>query len=249
MVAHFYNRSLAKHGKVDGLALIKFQDKNPAVGMTAEVNVPSNIKLDQPWIGENPIGDWYWGPNYSYDAINLVRSLLEYTSRGGNYACAVPLTPEGDLEPACLTMLREMGEWMRVNGEGIYGNRAWKIWGEGDPRPDPKRPNEPGRPLVHRGKLGKDTAALPFNTRDFRFTVGRDGALYVWCMTVPQAGETLRVRSLGRAAGLLQGTIASAQLLGGGEVRWEQGADALVISCPASMPLRHAVGFQIKLRD
>jgi len=32
VVAHFYNRSLAKHGRVDGIALIKFQDKNPAVG-------------------------------------------------------------------------------------------------------------------------------------------------------------------------------------------------------------------------
>jgi alpha-L-fucosidase len=211
--------------------------------------VPANIKLDQPWIGENPIGDWYWGPNYSYDPINLVRSLLEYTSRGGNYACAVPLTPEGDLEPACLTMLQEMGAWMKVNGAGIYGSTAWKAWGEGEPRPDPKRPNEPGRPLIHRGKLGQETAALPFNTSDFRFTLGRDGSVYAWCMTVPKPGEKLRIRTLGRDAKLLDRPIASLRLLGAGEVRWQQDADALVITCPTAMPFRHAVGFKLTLRD
>jgi alpha-L-fucosidase len=249
VVAHFYNRSLARHGRVEGIAFVKFQAGNPAIGLTSEVGVPAGIKLDQPWIGENPIGDWYWGPDYSYDAVNLVRSLLEYVARGGNYACAVPLTPEGDLEPACVAMLREVGAWMRVHGGGIYGSSAWKTWGEGDLRPDPKRPGEPGRPLVHRGKLGKETAALPFNTRDFRFTRGRDGALYVWCLAVPAPGEQLRVRALGRAAGLLERPVAAVTLLGGGAVRWEQGEDALTIEFPAGGEWRHAVGFRVAGRD
>jgi alpha-L-fucosidase len=68
-------------------------------------------------------------------------------------------------------------------------------------------------------------------------------------MTVPKPGEKLRVRSLGRAAGLLSGPIASITLLGGGDVRWEQNADALVITCPTAMPFRHAVGFKLTLRD
>lgn len=247
VVAHFYNRSLARHGRVEGIAFVKFQDKNPAIGMTSEVNVPANIKTDQPWIGENPIGDWYWGPNYSYDTINLVRSLLEYTSRGGNYACAVPLTPEGDLEPACMTMLQEMGAWMKTNGAGIYGSKAWKTWGEGQQVPDASRPDQPPRPLVHRGKLGKATAELPFNTTDFRFTLGSDGAVYAWCMTVPKPGETLRIRSLGRDAGLLDRAIASISLLGGNDVRWTQTGDALTIECPPAMPFQHAVSFRVVL--
>lgn len=73
VVADFYNRSLKNHGKVDTLALIKFQSGNPAVGMTYENNVPSNINTSQPWIGENPIGDWHYAPHYHYAAINLVR--------------------------------------------------------------------------------------------------------------------------------------------------------------------------------
>lgn len=246
VVAHFYNRSLARHGRVDGLALIKFQSGNPAVGMTAEVGVPSTIKSDQPWIGENPIGDWYWQPGCHYHAVNLVRSLLEYASRGGNYACAVPLTPEGDLEPECLAMLKDMGAWMRRNGAGIYGSTAWKTWGEGTPRPDPARPAAAPGLLIHRGKLGAETAALPFDTSDFRFTHGADGCIYAWCMVVPAPGTRLAIRSLGRAAGLLEESIASVELLGAGEVAWDQTDEALVVACPAALPFHHAVGFRIK---
>ncbi len=241
VVAHYYNRSLARHGKVDTLALIKFQGGNPAVGLTSELNVPGDIKRDQPWIGENPIGDWYYGPGYYYHAVNLVRSLLEYASRDGNYACAVPIDPEGGLEPECVAMLKDIGEWMEINGAGIYGSTSWKRWGEGQVIN--------GRPLVHQGRLSRATAELPFNTTDFRFTVGRDGSLYVWCMTVPKPGEILRVLSLGSDSGLLDRPVKMVTLMGGLEVQRNQKTDALEITCPDSMPFRHAVGFKVTLRQ
>lgn len=235
VVADFYNRSLKKHGKVDTLALIKFQAGNPAVGMTYENNVPAKINTSQPWIGENPIGDWYYGPNYCYEPVNLIRSLLEYASRDGNYACAVPVDPEGGLEPECVTMLKDIGTWMKINGEGIYGSKAWKKWGE----------SASDKPLVHQGKLTRETAALPFKTSDFRFTVGKDGSLYAWCMTVPKPGEVLTIKSLGTAAGMLEKPIKSVELLGGPSVIHHQDADALGITCPESMPFKHAVGFKL----
>jgi alpha-L-fucosidase len=246
VVADFYNRSLAQHGKVDTLALIKFQAGNPAVGMTSENNVPNQIKNDQPWIGENPVGDWYYAPNYYYDAINLVHSLLEYTSRGGNYACAVPVTPEGSLEPDCLKMLRDMGDWMKINGEGIYGSSAWKKWGEGQLLPGPKNHNVK-HPLVQEGKLGRVTAALPFNTTDFRFTLGNDGNVFAWCMVVPKPGALLKIISLGTKAGLLDKPIKSISLLGSLEkIEWQQKAKTLEIKCPDAMPFHYAVGFKIE---
>lgn len=236
VVADFYNRALLRHGKLDVLALIKFQSGNPGVGMTSEVSVPSKPKTDQPWIGENPIGDWYYGPGYDYSPVNLIRSLLEYASRDGNYACAVPVTPEGDLEPACVAMLKEIGAWMAINGEGIYGSRAWKKWGEGR--------NE--KPLVHQGRLTSATARLPFSGSDIRFTVAKDGSLYAWCMAVPKPGEALEIKSLGAAAKLLDKPIKRITLLGGPAVVWKQEPDALHLQCPAAMPFKHAVGFKVE---
>ena len=240
VVAHYYNRSLAKHGKVDTLALIKFQNGNPSVGMTSEQAVPNKIKTDQPWIGENPIGDWYYGPNYHYAAVNLVRSLLEYASRDGNYACAVPVDPEGALEPECVTMLQDMGQWMKINGEGIYGSKAWKVWGEGEGGIEKSR--------VHQGTLTKASAEKSFSNKDFRFTVGKDGSLYAWCLTVPKPGEILEIKALGSDAKLLDKPIKSVKLLGAKEVFHKQEAAALKISCPKAMPFQHAVGFKIELQ-
>ncbi len=235
VVAHFYNRALAKHGKVDTLALIKFQKGNPAVGVTSEVGVPRDIKRDQAWIGENPVGDWYYGPNYHYAAVNLVRSLLEYASRGGSYACAVPVTPDGDLEPACVQMLADMGAWMKINGGGLYGSTAWKKWGEG-----------PGK--VFSGKLGAETAAMKYGESDFRFTQGKDGSVYAWCLTVPRPGAKLRILALGTNAKLLDRPIKSIHLLGGPDVDYHQTTEALCLTCPDAMPFRHAVGFKFSFQ-
>jgi alpha-L-fucosidase len=169
-----------------------------------------------------------------------VRSLLEYASRDGNYACAVPVDPEGALEPQCVTMLQEMGRWMKINGEGIYGSKAWKVWGEGEAGIEKSR--------VHQGTLNKESAGKTFSTRDFRFTVGKDGSLYAWCLAVPQAGEVLEIKALGSDARLLDRPIKSVKSLGGGEVSHKQETGALKIACPENaMPLAHAVGFRIEL--
>jgi alpha-L-fucosidase len=227
VVAHFYNRSLAKHGKVDTLALIKFQAGNPSVGMTYEVNVPNRIMAGQPWIGENPVGDWYYGPNYTYNAVNLVRSLLEYASRGGNYACAVPVDPEGGLEPQCVAMLKDMGEWMRVNGAGIYGSSAWHKWGE-------------GTVVMPNGPLSQAQVNTPYTAADIRFT-RKDGNLFAWLMAWPEDGKVV-IRSLADNAGKVTGV----HLLGSeAKLDWEQTPAGLVVKLPAAKPCQFAWGLRI----
>ena len=228
VVAHFYNRALALHGKVDTLALIKFQQGNPAVGMTYEVNLPQAIMTNQAWIGENPIGDWYYGPGYTYEAVTLVRSLLEYASRGGNYACAVPVDPDGGLEPACAAMLKRIGEWMRVNGEGIYGSRAWTRWGEGGV-------------VMPNGKLGPAQVNTPYTAADLRFTHKAD-ALYAWLMAWPADGRVV-IRSLAAGAG----AVRDVRLLGSeAKLEWKQTAEGLEVRLPAERPCDFAWGLRIE---
>ena len=76
-------------------------------------------------------------------------------------------------------MMRRIGAWLRVNGDAIYGSKAWVKLGEGEVV-DGKLRVAPG------GKLGQRHADFRFTTRDFRFTVGSDGCLYAFCMAVPQ---------------------------------------------------------------
>ena len=137
---------------------------------------------------------------------------------------------------------------MKINGEGIYDSTAWKIIGEGEKVSDPAKPNDPPRLRVPpgRGGMGKAHAEFAFTERDFRFTVGKDGSLYAWCMTLPKSGAELTIKSLGTDAKLFEGGIKSVTLLGSkAKLDWKQTADGLVIQYPKSDKLKLAVGFKI----
>lgn len=241
VIASYYNRTLMTHGKVDVFSIVKF---HPAGGngivTTFEGRYPKDIKTDQAWIGENAVGDWYWAPDFIYSSDAVIRFLLECISRDGCYAVNIPMRPDGSLENSCIQMLQEIGNWMKINGEGIYGSKAWVKLGEG---------KDDKLKMLPMGQIGKAQADFVFSQDDFRFTVGKDGNLYAFCMTVPPAGAQLTIKSLGSKQGLLDKSILSVTMLGCNEkLTWQQEATALHITCPASMPYKTAICFKIKLK-
>lgn len=59
--------------------------------------------------------------NWKSPAI-LIRQLLQVISRGGNYLLNVGPTSEGLIPDASVERLAEVGQWLRVNNEAVYGN-------------------------------------------------------------------------------------------------------------------------------
>jgi alpha-L-fucosidase len=57
-------------------------------------------------------------------AQTLVRNLIDCASKGGNYLLNVGPTSEGVFPDASIERLKEIGDWMRVNREAIYGTTA-----------------------------------------------------------------------------------------------------------------------------
>ncbi len=248
-MAHYYNHTLAKRGTVDTFSVIKFHQGTRGVARTYEGSFPRDINTNQLWFGENAVGDWFYRPGFVYDPGMVIRALLEYMARGGNYTVCISLTPDGDLDEGNQYVLREVGAWMKINGEGIYASHAWKIIGEGETTSNPARPNDPPRlkSPPGRGGMGQAHADFKFSEQDFRFTVGKNGALYAWCMTLPKPGAELTIKSLGSDAKLFDGEIKSVTLLGSdAKLDWKQTAAGLVIQYPKDAKLKMAVGFRIQ---
>lgn len=58
--------------------------------------------------------------DYKSDA-DLIRLLADVVRRGGNLLLNVGPTPDGEIPQPQQDRLRALGEWMRINGESIYG--------------------------------------------------------------------------------------------------------------------------------
>ena len=239
VMADYYNRMLRKRGKVDGFSIIKFRRPTNGAVNTAEFEFPDTINASQPWIREAPVGDWFYAPGFTYDSGAMIRYIIEAVCRDGNAALNIPMRPDGSIEDACVTMLEEVGQWMQVNGEAVYGSRAWTTLGEGETK-DGKLRKLPG------GKLDKHHAEFRFTPQDIRFTVGRNGKLYAFTLSVPEGGQVVRIKSMGKASGNLQ-KVKRVSLLGyKGKLKWTQADDALEVTYPATADLKTSAVFRIE---
>jgi len=228
MVADYYNRTLKNHRKDNTFAVIKFCPVNRGLVNTSESGIEGGVKTDQVWMAENAVGDWFYAPGFYYDVKAVIWQLLEAVSRDGNYTVCISLMPDGTFDEGSTKLLKDIGKWMKVNGEGIYGSRAWKVSSEGTV-------SLPG------SKLGKEHAETPFTGKDIRFTVGKDGALYAWLMAWPENNRALITSLAG-----YKGKIIDVKLLGSAEkVKWQMTDDGLEAVFPARKSQDFAIGLKI----
>jgi len=54
----------------------------------------------------------------------LIRNLIDIASKSGNFLLNVGPKADGTIPVESVTGLREMGKWMKVNGEAIYGTKG-----------------------------------------------------------------------------------------------------------------------------
>jgi alpha-L-fucosidase len=54
----------------------------------------------------------------------LVKTLVDTTSKGGNFLLNIGPMADGAVPAKCVASLKEIGDWLQINGEAIYGASA-----------------------------------------------------------------------------------------------------------------------------
>ena len=101
--------------------------------VTPEQAIPEH-PLDIPWESCITMGNSFsYVPNDAYKpAKKIVETLIKIISRGGNYLLNIAPGPNGDFDQIAYDRLKEISEWINVNGSAVYASRPIAPYHEGD---------------------------------------------------------------------------------------------------------------------
>lgn len=228
--AFYYNSSL-KYG--DHVGVINYKDfamQEHSAVLDIERGQLGDIRPLY-WQTDTSVSNRSWG--YIKDDTFkspqfIVDQLIDIVSKNGNLLMNIGPRSDGTIPEEVQQVLLDVGAWLNVNGEAIYGTRPWRIYGEG--------PTKPAAGSFH------DTDVSNYTAEDFRFTTKGD-VLYAIGLGWPTKREAV-IRSLALTPG--SGQVRSVALLGSdAKLQFEQRADGLHAQLPAQPPAKYAYVLRI----
>jgi alpha-L-fucosidase len=242
IASHMYNNSIKKHGSLKAVITGKILDKEQRKCMIWDIERGQSDKIEPTtWQTCTCLGSWHYDKRifdqHRYKtAKNVIQTLVDVVSKNGNLLLSVPMRGDGTIDTDELKVVEEIGSWMAINKEAIFGSRPWDVFGEG-----PSTIN--AAPLTAQGfNEGKNK---PYTSEDIRFTK-KGNILYAIILGAPQEKKLL-IKSLGKEKGLLKTKINSIQLLGyEGTLGYELGDSGLTVKLPESN-LKHDYSYVLKI--
>lgn len=100
---------------------------------TPERSIPEK-QLPYPWESCIPLSDdWGWVPRPRWkSAQKVVNTLIEVVAKGGNLVLGVGPTAEGLIQPEAEERMKEIGRWLKKNGQAIYETTTTPHYNEGN---------------------------------------------------------------------------------------------------------------------
>jgi alpha-L-fucosidase len=228
--AFYYNASL-KYG--DHVGVINYKDwaiEEHSAVLDLERGQLGDIRPLY-WQTDTSISNKSWGyiKNDTFKSPQfVVQQLIDIVSKNGNLLLNIGPKPDGTIPDEVQQVLRDVGSWLAVNGDAIYGTRPWRVYGEG--------PTQVAAGSFH------DTDTANYTAEDFRFTT-KGNALYAIEMGWSAGGEAV-IHSLGTTVGCQE--VESVALLGSdAKIQARQEADGLHLQLPAQPPGKYAYVFRV----
>ena len=234
--AYYYNRAEQWDvGVVINYKIRAFPEG--AAVLTRERGTAADIE-PRPWQVDTSVCKKSWGyiRDHDYKPVSwIIHDMVDVVSKNGCYLLNIAPRPDGTIPEEQRRILSDVGGWLSINGEAIYGARPWRVYGEGPTR-------------VPTGQF-TDVKRPQYTHRDVRFTVRRvypyGDVLYATFMGWPEDG-VLEIRSLGTGLGLLNAEVEFVELLGSREkLEWSLDETGLRVKLPGERPCQHAYTLKI----
>ena len=219
-VAYLYNKSIEKYG--ENRAVYNQKDRRPEIYSVGVLDIEKSQLpgiLDTPWQTDTCIGNWFYDVRQDFKKPgHVIEMLVDIISKNGTMLLNILQRPDGSIDKEAVFLLEEMAKWYEICGEGVYGTRPWKVFGEGESRVGINNDAD---------RFRED--AVEWTGSDFRF-VKKENTVYCHMMRAPE-NRVAVVKSF-----TPEEKIKSVRLLGVGEVPFVQAFGVLTVQLPEEMP-------------
>ena len=143
LIANYYNKSLQwNNGKMDVVINLKgvggrynsFQNSPELLPFVDQCLVKSTEKIIEPEImaypfqTETSIAEWHYLTGQKYmDAKEIIELLMQNVCRNGTMLLNLTQHGRGELDPEVIRIAKDVGAWLKVNGEAVYGSRPFEL--------------------------------------------------------------------------------------------------------------------------
>ena len=165
-----------------------------------------------PWQTDTAVArnSWCYTDSLEYKTSGeIICTLADVVSKNGNLLLNIGPKADGSIPDEDKRILKDLGQWMKVNGEAIKGARVWRKLEEGSTK-------------TTEGQFS-DQKEQVFTTEDYRFTVNH-GNIYAIALKSPGDGRFL-IKSLADSRNQdlpeFHGIISGVDILGyRGRLKW-----------------------------